>query len=225
MLDLTLPGGAASLADAVVGAVRTGVTSGALRPAETYSVYQLAEVLGVSRSPVREAITRLADAGLVEIARNRGFRVIVPTQHDVAEIVELRLALEPRAARLAAERGTEEQHDGVRATLAAMAAAAERDDEAAFWPADRALHDALLRAAGNGRAADIVGQLRATAALLGPPTTASGRTLAEVLAEHRPIVDAVLARDGRAAEERMRQHLESTGRLLRERAAASVRPG
>lgn len=215
--ELELPHGAPSLADAVIAAVRNAVATGELRPNETYSIYQLAGLLGVSRSPVREAITRLADGGLVEIARNRGFRVVLPTAHDLAEIMEIRLALEPRAARLAAERGIDAQHVEVRAALEAMAEASRRDDEAAFWPADRALHDVLLRAAGNARAATIVAQLRATTDLLGPPTTASGRTLEQILAEHEPVVEAVLVRDGVQAEIEMRAHLEETSRLLRQR--------
>src|SRR4051794_15208525 len=172
--ELRLPSDAASLADAVAQAVRDGIAAGELVPDRTYSVYQLAGLLGVSRSPVREGMLRLAEAGLVEIRRNRGFRVLPPRAHDVEEIVEIRLALEPQAARKAAFRGTEEQHAAIRSTLDAMAAAAARDDDASFWPADRALHDLLLRASGNGRAAAIVAQLRSTTALLGPPTTASG---------------------------------------------------
>ena len=70
------------------------------------------------------------------------------------------------------------------------------------------------RAAGNTRAAAVVAQLRSTTALLGPPTTARGRSLAEIHAEHEPVVTAVLARDGAAAEAAMRTHLEATGRLL-----------
>jgi DNA-binding GntR family transcriptional regulator len=183
-------------------------------PETTYSVYQLADLLGVSRSPVREGMLRLAEAGLVEIRRNRGFRVLPPRAHDIEEIVEIRLALEPPAARKAAVRGTGEQHAAIRSALDAMAAAAARGDEASFWPADRALHDLLLRASGNARAAAIVAQLRSTTALLGPPTTAGGRTLTEIHAEHEPVVTAVLARDGAAAEAAMRAHLEATGELL-----------
>jgi DNA-binding GntR family transcriptional regulator len=214
MPSLNLPSEASSLAEAVAQAVRDGIASGELTPDETYSVYQLAGLLGVSRSPVREGMLRLAEAGLVEIRRNRGFRVLPPRAHDVEEIVEIRLALEPPAAAKAAHRGTVEEHAAIRAALHTMAAAAAREDAASFWPADRALHDLLLRAAGNVRAAAIVAQLRSTTALLGPPTTASGRTLAEIHAEHEPVVTAVLARDGGAAEAAMRAHLESTGRLL-----------
>ena len=136
-------------ADAVAQAVRDGVAAGELVPEQTYSVYQLAELLGVSRSPVREGLLRLAEAGLVEIIRNRGFRVLPPRAHDIEEIIGIRLALEPPAARLAAEQATDEQHAAIRAALDAMAAAAGRGDDAAFWPADRALHDLLLRASGK----------------------------------------------------------------------------
>jgi DNA-binding GntR family transcriptional regulator len=211
---LRLPSEAPSLADAVAQAVRDGIAGGELVPDTTYSVYQLADLLGVSRSPVREGMLRLAEAGLVEIRRNRGFRVLPPRARDVEEIIEIRLALEPIAARKAALRGTDEQHAAIRAALATMAAAAAREDDASFWPADRALHDLLLRASGNARAAAVVAQLRSTTALLGPPTTASGRTVADIHAEHEPVVTAVLARDGAAAEAAMRAHLRATGELL-----------
>jgi DNA-binding GntR family transcriptional regulator len=210
---LQLPADAASLTDAVVEAVRVGVQQQQLVPDEVYSVYQLADLLGVSRSPVREAMLRLAEVGLVEIARNRGFRVVLPTTHDVEEIFEIRLALEPHAAGRAAERGCPDAADH----LGAMAAASSRRDEPAFWTADRALHHAVLVAAGNHRAAAIIEQLRATTALLGPPTTATGRSLGEIHDEHRPIVVAVLDGDARAAEAAMRTHLEHTRRLLTQR--------
>jgi biotin operon repressor len=76
--SLVLPSEAPTLADAVAQAVRDGVAAGELVPDVTYSVYQLAELLGVSRSPVREGLLRLAEAGLIEILRNRGFRVLPP---------------------------------------------------------------------------------------------------------------------------------------------------
>ncbi|WP_148613546.1 GntR family transcriptional regulator [Nocardioides rubriscoriae] len=207
---LTLPADAASLTDAVVEAVRMGVQQQELVPEEVYSVYQLADLLGVSRSPVREAMLRLAEVGLVEIARNRGFRIVLPTAHDVEEIFEIRLALEPAAAGRAAERGCPD----VATHLDAMTRAVADQDEPAFWDADRALHRALLVAAGNRRAAEVVEQLRATTALLGPPTTATGRSLAEILAEHQPIVDAALAGDAALAEQTMREHLVHTRDLL-----------
>ncbi len=213
-----LPATAASLTDAVVEALRDGVRRRQLVPDRTYSVYQVADLLRISRSPVREAVLRLAEAGLVEIVRNRGFRVVLPRARDVEEIFEVRLALEPAAAGRAATTGCPDAVAG----LAAMADAAAAGDEPAFWAADRALHHALLAGSGagdgtgtgNARAAAIVEQLRATTALLGPPTTATGRTLRDIHDEHAPIVAAVEAGDAVRAEAAMRDHLARTGALL-----------
>ncbi len=195
-----------SLTDRVVIAVREGIRDKRFVPEETYSVYRLAELLGVSRSPVREAMLKLAEAGLVEIARNRGFRVVLPDPRDVAEIFAVRLALEPAAARRAAERAVD-----LATPFAALDEAAKAVDHEAFWVADRTWHDAVLRGSGNGRAAGIVAALRATTALLGPPTR---RSLADVRDEHWPVVAATLAGDPDAAEAAMRDHLIRTGRLL-----------
>ena len=194
--------------------MRDGVARGVLVPGPTYSVYRVADELGVSRSPAREALLRLGEAGLVTIVRNRGFHVVRPSAHDVDEIFEVRLALEPAAARRLCERGDDAAVAAVGASYDELADAASRGDEPAFWRADRGLHDAILRGAGNGRAAVIVEQLRAATVLLGAPTTATGRSLPEVCAEHEPVVRAVLARDGAAAETAMRVHLERTGALL-----------
>ncbi len=227
MVRLTLPHGAPSLADAVVDAVRAGITAGELVPDATYSVYQLADVLGVSRSPVREGLLRLAEAGLVRIDRNRGFRVLTPQARDIEEIIDIRLALEPPAARRAAEQATDAQHAEIRAAFEAMGTALGEGstataDEARFWVADHAVHDTVMRAGGNQRAAAIIDRLRATTALLGPPTTAAGRTLAEIRDEHEPIVTAVLHRRGADAEQAMRHHLEHTGELLARTLAGSL---
>lgn len=214
---LQLPAVAPSLADAVVIAIRDGVQSGELVPDTTYSVYQLADVLGVSRSPVREALLKLAEAGLVEINRNRGFRVLLPTAHDIREIFEVRAALEPAAARRVAEWGRPADLDRLSLLLDDLQRAARDGDQPAFWAADKALHDAILRSAGNSRAAAIIDSLRSATALLGPPTTATGRSLHEIHAEHAPIVEAILARNARGAETAMRAHLAETCRLLTER--------
>lgn len=225
MVELSLPRGATSLADGVVDAVRAGITAGQLRTDETYSVYQLADLLGVSRSPVREALLRLAEAGLVEITRNRGFRVVLPRARDIEEIFDLRLALEPRAARRAAETADAAERGGIRDAFGAMAAAVDRASEDDFWVADHRLHDQLMQAGGNGRAAAVIERLRATTALLGPPTTTSGRSLAEIRDEHAPIVDAILAGRGADAETAMRLHLERTGALLARTVGGRTAPG
>jgi DNA-binding GntR family transcriptional regulator len=204
----------ATLTDQVVDSVRDMVRDGRLGSDELYSVQQLSTLLGVSRSPVREALLKLAEAGLVSFERNRGFRVTVPDGRDLADIFEVRLVLETEAAaRAAAAAAIGSDPDGLPALLDRMRRAAAEGDEDAFWGYDRQLHQAVLRAAGNGRAERIVDDLRRATWLLGRRTTPS-RSLADIAAEHEPVVAAIVAGDPEAARDAMRAHLTGTGRLL-----------
>ena len=90
------------LTDWVVEHIRAALRTRAMVPGATYSGYQLASELGISRSPVRDGLLRLAAIGLIEFTPNRGFRIIQPTETDIAEIYALRIAIEVPAARRAA---------------------------------------------------------------------------------------------------------------------------
>ncbi|MCE0540787.1 GntR family transcriptional regulator [Kineosporia rhizophila] len=201
----------ASLADQVVAEVRRGIRARRYVPGEVYSVYQLSEALGFSRSPVREAMLRLAEAGLVEISRNRGFRVLLPQPRDLAEIFAVRLALEVPAARRCAA-----APDSPDALLECMSAMERADGDEEFWAQDRRLHELILLGGGNRRSAQIVAGLRDTTSLLGEPTH---RTHTAICAEHRPIVVAVQAHDPEQAAVAMTEHLTSTALLLMAEAA------
>src|SRR5262245_57785709 len=121
-----LTGPAESLADQAVAAIRAAVRDGTLLPGQLYSAYQVAGYLGVSRSPVREALMRLAEAGMVTFERNRGFRIVVPGAADIAEVFQLRLLLEVPAARRAAARPPAGLATRLTAELDQMRAAAGR---------------------------------------------------------------------------------------------------
>ncbi len=209
-----------SLTEQVMDFVRTATASGDMRPGELYSVYQLAERLGLSRSPVRDGLLRLEEAGLVEFARNRGFRIIPTTPQDVAEIFSIRLALEVPAARRAAMACTDELAAALKALEASMACAAQAADDETFFTDDQHLHDLLLEAAGSHRAREMVNRLRISTRLLGVSTAGRQRTYDDILAEHAPIVAAVTANDPRRAGLLMSEHLATTGRLLLTQAAA-----
>ncbi len=85
--------------------IRVRIVTGEIAAGEIYSAPALAAVLGVSATPVREAMLELTADGLVEVVPNRGFRVVEPSQHDLDEIFEIRLMLEVPAAERAARRG------------------------------------------------------------------------------------------------------------------------
>jgi DNA-binding GntR family transcriptional regulator len=214
-----LAGPATSLADQAVAAIRAAVREGTLVPGRLYSAYQVAAELGVSRSPVREALMRLAEAGMVEFERNRGFRIVIPGPSDIAEVFQLRLLLEVPAARRAAR----DVSPGLAAALTAeldRLRAAIGGDPAAFMRHDLQLHRLILDGAGNARLTALVANLRDTARTLGASTVGRSRGLAEIAAEHEPVVAAIVAGDPAAAGAAMAAHLTRTGLLLVAQAVA-----
>lgn len=223
MKPLAVP--AASLADQVAASIRAAVRAGALQPGRLYSAYQMADNLGVSRSPVREALMRLAEAGMVEFERNRGFRIVIPRPRDIAEVFHLRLLLEVPAARRVASGTTPELIAALRAELREMSRAADEHDETLFMRHDRRLHDLILGTAGNTRLLRLIDSLRDTTRYLGASTVDRSRTLQDIYAEHVPIVAAIVAADPTAAGQAMSLHVTHTGRLLVAQAAAEAADG
>ena len=212
----------ASLTDQAVAAIRQAVRDGALVPGQLYSAYQIADYLGVSRSPVREALMRLAEAGMVSFERNRGFRIVLPGPRDIAEVFQLRLLLEVPAARQAATSAPAGLVTGLRAEFDAMRRAAADHDEPVFMRHDQRLHALIVAATGNSRVVKVVDGLRDLTRLLGASTVDRSRDLDGILAEHLPILDAIAAGDGPAAGRAMAGHITHTGKLLTAQAVAET---
>jgi len=201
---------ALSLREQAAQVIRAGIIGGELAPGEIYSATVLAERLGVSPTPVREAMLDLANAGLVEAVRNRGFRVLTPDDRDLEEIVELRLMLEVPASRLVAERATDEQLAPLESLVAALESTAEDGDVAGFLLADREFHLGLLALTGNRRLVRLIDQLRDQTRLIGLTELAKAGRLDGSAREHRAVLEALLARDADRVEELMRVHIEHT---------------
>jgi DNA-binding GntR family transcriptional regulator len=201
---------ASSLRDQARQAIRARIVTGDLAAGEIYSAASLAERLGVSATPVREAMLDLAAVGLVEAVRNRGFRVVAPGERDLDEIGELRLLLEAPALRLVAERAGDDQLAALEPLLAALEAAAESGDVVAYLTADREFHLRLLDLAGNRRLGRLVDQLRDQTRLIGIEALAESGRLAASDREHREMLDALRARDADRAEAVMRAHVQHT---------------
>lgn len=203
-----------SLAVQVMTAVRRAITAGEMEPGRLYSVQQLASAMDVSRSPVREGLLRLGEAGLIRFHRNRGFEIVEVSPTDVAEIFAVRTALEVPAARRAARLAGPGELDRIRAQWQAMHEAARTGDLEATARADEALHRLLLLVAGNSQAVLLVDRLRTTTAFLGVVAATTRRPVDELAREHDMLVQAVLARDEEAAALAMREHLASTAQRL-----------
>lgn len=198
---------AVSLRDQALEVVRLALVSGEIRPGGIYSAAALATKLGVSNSPVREAMLTLVNEGLMEPVRNRGFRVVPMSDHDLDEVYDLRMMLEvPAMTRLA------EMADRLDVPAAAKAVrlneqAAREGDVARFLESDRMFHLSLLEPLGNRRLSATVANLRDQTRLYGLEVLAERGQLMVSVAEHRQLLDAVLANDADRAKQIMSWHL------------------
>jgi DNA-binding GntR family transcriptional regulator len=204
----------ASVADRVYGALREQILAGEMAAGERLHQEALSEQLGVSRTPLREALGRLAAEGLVELLPQRRARVAELRPEDVRAAYEARLVLEPGAAALAARRAADVEV--LRDATARMRAAGEDVGEA--FAANRDFHLAVVAAAENPyllRFAETLWVRR-----VGLTIYSEQRQLSEFLAHdadaHDAIADAIGARDADAAEQLMRGHISYAMGLLLE---------
>jgi len=197
----------ASVVDQVYEAIRERITSGSLPRGARVHQEDLAEELGVSRTPVREALRRLAAEGLVEMRTNRGARVADIDQGGMRGAYDARLVVEPGAARLAAARRLAEPLARMRAAVVAQRRSL-RNVERSF-EANREFHLALVAASGNEYLVQLAERLwvaRIGATIYERQVETQERMVLDVR-EHELILEAIEAGDSRRAESLTRRHL------------------
>jgi DNA-binding GntR family transcriptional regulator len=197
----------ASVVDQVYSATRERISSGSLPRGARVHQEDLAEELGVSRTPVREALRRLAAEGLVEMRTNRGARVADVDQVGMRVSYEARTVIEPGAARLAAARQLQEPLARMRAAVAAQRRSL-RNVQRSF-EANREFHLALATASGNEFLVQFAERLwvaRIGETIYERQVQTQERMLLDVR-EHEQIIEAIEAGDGRRAESLARRHL------------------
>lgn len=196
--------------DGAVAALRRAILAGDLSPGEKLSVPALSARLGVSRSPVREAVLALAAEGLAVESPRRGVVVAAIGPEEAYAIHEAREPLEGLSARLATERGQAGLLARLDAILAEQASAIAGQDEDGFFLTNAAFHAAIADAAGNPELVRLLESLEGRMALALRSVAAKQRHRDAALREHRTITDAIRRRDGAAAEAAMRSHIAAT---------------
>jgi len=194
------------------------IDRGEIAPGQRLVETELADRLGVSRTPVREALQRLEAHGIV--ARDgRSLRVATLDHDQLGELYEVRGAVEGLAARLAARHAAPEEIAILREMVEADLALT--DDPAALALANRRFHRQLHRASHNRYLSEMLVAMRRSLVLLLSTTLASPGRGAESVAEHDRIVAAIAARDEAAAQEAAQQHISNAyrTRLARESGA------
>lgn len=226
--------GRVHLKDEAFNAVRALLLSGELAPGSFVSERQLVARLGMSKTPIRVAMERLARDGFVEILPQRGVRVRELDLREIVEHYELREALEVWTVRRVAERITDQQIGDLRTLVSRQRELRERVDAGPRRPdpmtatsyieLDAELHETLAEIAGNREVARVMSTLRQRISRVIADIILHNRPLlVSSIAEHQRIVNALAKRDADAAAEAMLKHLEMGKRQFLERATPEQR--
>ena len=202
------------LREVVCESLRDAIRRGVLKPGERIMEIQLAEELGVSRTPVREAIRKLELEGYVIMMPRRGTYVASMSIRDINEIFEIRTALESLSNGLAAERITEEEQEQLQRLLVLIGGHIEDNDMEKIVDADIEFHDMLYRAARNTRLLNVISNLRDQLTRFRTLSMSYPGRLQATLEEHKAIVDAISRGDVKAARKAAEKHMENSERTL-----------
>ncbi|WP_267360962.1 MULTISPECIES: GntR family transcriptional regulator [unclassified Methylobacterium] len=177
-----------SLGEQVRRKLQIDIISGEIPPGTILSGPALAQHLGISSSPVREALLQLAADGLLEVRRNRGFVVVTPTVEDLRNTFQVRVRLETMAIEQLVQIGLPDPAP-LTAIADEIAAAVRKGDVPVYMAADRAFHEALLDAAGNPVLTRIALKLRDTMRLYGIRSENGSARQAASVEEHYAMIE------------------------------------
>ncbi len=201
--------------DRVYASVKQGILDGVHPGGELLSEGEVAEALGVSRTPVREAFLLLEAEGLMRLYPKRGALVVPVSPDEVRDVMETRMMVEAHAAGRVAAAPAPEVLDELRALCDRQEERLGAGDVPGFVEADRAFHHAIVGAAGNAILTRLHDSLRDRQRRM---TSAGVRRDPDVtrrfLAEHRAVLDALAAGDGDAAQDLLREHLRGAWRAI-----------
>ena len=198
-----------TLHDAVLNQVRDMIIEGKLTPGSRINEGQLGASLGVSRTPLREAIKTLASEGLVEIIPAKGAIVRRFTEKDIREILEVLKALEQSAARLACLRASDADIAKIRALHEAMLGFYKARNRMSYFKLNQAIHSALVQAAGNAMLAQTHETLQARIKRIRFVGHEGPDRWSAAVAEHEEMIVALEARDAARLEEVVGRHLDA----------------
>lgn len=199
-----------NLRETVLEQLRTAIITGEIAEGELVSAPMLGQALGVSATPVREAMMDLVREGLVETIKNKGFRVTTMSDADLDDLAQLRRLIEPPAMQMVVGNIDDSTHAELVAIAEACQEAAKRGDLVEYLRDDREFHALLLQQSGNPQLASLATSLRVRARMYGIATLAENGLLAHSAQEHQQLLELLRAGDADAAERLMHEHIAHT---------------
>lgn len=197
------------LRDVVFNTLRQAILRGELKPGERLMEIQLANKLGVSRTPIREAIRKLELEGLVLMIPRRGAEVAEITEKSLRDVLEVRGALEELAVKLACQKITDEQITELRVADKEFEQALNSGDVTVYAEADVKFHDVIYHATDNQRLIQLLFNLREQMYRYRVEYLKREEAHGTLLMEHKKIIETIANRDMDAAVDAVCQHIDN----------------
>ncbi len=197
------------LRDVVFNTLRQAILTGELKPGERLMEIHLANRLGVSRTPIREAIRKLELEGLVTMIPRRGAEVAQITEKSMKDVLEVRRTLDALSAELACERISPEEEEALKKACQAFEDAVKTKDTKAIAKADVAIHDIIAAATGNQRLIQLINNLAEQMYRYRFEYIKDATQHERIIQEHRIIYESIVNKDKEAASEMAKTHIDN----------------
>ncbi|MEJ6404230.1 GntR family transcriptional regulator [Yoonia sp. 2307UL14-13] len=207
MTDQREKGTRGSTVGRIEAALMDDIATGLLRPGERLDEVKLTERFGVSRTPIREALTRLTAQAILVPGEKRGVRVAEYSREELAQIFEAMHEIEATCARIAAQRLSLLSRSEIEAAQSKCIAAAETGDMHAYLRANEAFHQTIYRATGNPYIAEIASDFRRRTGPFRAKKFASKDDLIASAKSHEALIASIFSEDSKAASDGMRAHM------------------
>lgn len=197
------------LRDVVFNTLRQGILTGELKPGERLMEIHLANRLGVSRTPIREAIRKLELEGLVTMIPRRGAEVAQITEKSLQDVLEVRRAMDALCVELACDRISEEELEQLRQACENFEQATQTREPKKIAQADVVLHDIIVRATGNDRLIQLVHNLSEQMYRYRFEYIKDMSNHQGLIEEHRIIYESILKKDKETASKTAKLHIDN----------------
>lgn len=202
------------LRDVVFNTLRQAILTGELKPGERLMEIHLANRLGVSRTPIREAIRKLELEGLVTMMPRRGAEVAQITEKSMNDVLEVRRAMDALCAELACERITEEELEQLAEACEEFEKATATGDVKLIAQTDVALHDIIMQATGNKRLVQLINNLSEQMYRYRFEYIKDFSQHERLVEEHRDIYESLLHRDKEKASQAAKTHIDNQRKAI-----------
>lgn len=204
------------LRDVVFNTLRQAILKGELKPGERLMEMHLANKLGVSRTPIREAIRMLEQEGLAVTIPRKGAQVAKMTEKDLQDVLEVRDALDELAVSCACQRMTTDQFEQLKSAMKAFEDATEGGDVRLIVETDEAFHDVIYAAAANPKLENIINSAREQMYRYRYEYVKDPSVYKQLINEHKAIIEGFDKKDVEYVKEIMHTHLNNQINAVRE---------